>query len=46
MDKKQKCNKKCLVYQRVVGFYRPVKQCNKGKREEIKDRKNFVIDEN
>lgn len=32
------------VYSRVVGYIRPVKQWNKGKRSEFKDRKTFVID--
>jgi ribonucleoside-triphosphate reductase len=30
------------VYSRVVGYIRPVKQWNKGKQEEYKDRQNFV----
>lgn len=32
------------VYSRVVGYIRPVRQWNKGKRSEFKDRKTFVID--
>lgn len=32
------------VYSRVVGYIRPIKQWNKGKRSEFKDRKTFVID--
>ena len=32
----------CEVYSRVVGYLRPVKQWNKGKRQEFKDRKEFV----
>jgi ribonucleoside-triphosphate reductase len=31
------------VYSRVVGYIRPVKQWNKGKKEEFKDRKMFVV---
>jgi ribonucleoside-triphosphate reductase len=31
----------CEVYSRVVGYLRPVKQWNKGKKEEFKDRKNL-----
>jgi len=31
------------VYSRVVGYIRPVKQWNKGKREEFDDRKEFKI---
>jgi len=33
----------CEVYSRVVGYLRPVKQFNPGKREEFKDRVNFKI---
>ena len=32
----------CEVYSRVVGYLRPVKQWNKGKQEEFKDRKTFA----
>ncbi len=38
-----KCGKPCEVYSRVVGYLRPVKQWNKGKREEFKVRKTFKI---
>lgn len=31
------------VYSRVVGYYRPVKQWNRGKQEEFKERKEFKI---
>ena len=31
------------VYSRVVGYLRPVKQWNKGKQEEFKDRKVFKV---
>jgi ribonucleoside-triphosphate reductase len=34
------------VYSRVVGYIRPVKQWNKGKQAEFKDRKEFVIAKN
>jgi len=30
------------VYSRVVGYIRPVQQWNKGKKEEYKDRKEYV----
>ncbi len=36
-----KCGMKCEVMSRVVGYYRPVNQWNKGKREEFKLRKEF-----
>ena len=31
----------CEVYSRVVGYLRPVKQWNRGKQQEFKDRKTF-----
>lgn len=33
----------CEVYARVVGYLRPVRQFNLGKREEFKFRKNFEV---
>ena len=43
MNKRQikKCGNQCEVYSRVVGYFRPVKQWNKGKQQEFKDRKVF-----
>jgi len=35
----------CEVYSRVVGYYRPVRNWNKGKKEEFKDRKYIEIPE-
>lgn len=35
---------KCEIFSRVVGYYRPTKNWNKGKIEEFKDRQEF--DEN
>jgi anaerobic ribonucleoside-triphosphate reductase len=35
------CGKKCEVYSRVVGYYRPVQNWNKGKREEFKERLEY-----
>ena len=35
------CNKKCEVYSRVVGYYRPVDHWNSGKQEEFKDRLEY-----
>ena len=35
----------CEVYSRVVGYIRPVQQWHKGKQEEYKERKEFVIPE-
>ncbi len=33
----------CEVYSRVVGYHRPVKNWNPGKREEFKERKVFDV---
>jgi anaerobic ribonucleoside-triphosphate reductase len=38
-----KCGMKTEVYSRVVGYHRPVKNWNKGKREEFKDRREFAM---
>lgn len=38
-----KCNAPTEVYSRVVGFFRPVQQWNRGKKEEFKDRLNYVV---
>ena len=38
----EKCNEKTEVYSRVVGFFRPVQQWNKGKKEEFAERKEYV----
>jgi len=38
-----RCNGKTEVYSRVCGFFRPVQQWNRGKREEFKERREFVI---
>ena len=32
------------VYSRVVGYFRPVNQWNRGKQEEFSERKEYVID--
>ena len=37
------CHDECEIYSRVVGFYRPVGQWNKGKKSEFGDRKTFSI---
>jgi len=41
-----KCGDNCEVYSRVVGYIRPVKQWNEGKKTEFATRKNFVIEDN
>ena len=38
-----KCGGECEVYSRSVGYLRPVKQWNKGKQQEFKDRKLFKV---
>ena len=38
-----KCNEKCEVYSRVTGYFRPVANWNKGKKEEFKERRFFRI---
>ncbi|MGD8368217.1 MAG: anaerobic ribonucleoside-triphosphate reductase, partial [Desulfobacterales bacterium] len=40
-----RCSAKTEVYSRVVGYLRPVKQWNDGKRAEFEDRKTFCVDE-
>jgi len=46
---KEKLNKtmgtECAVYTRIVGYYRPVKNWNKGKRSEYDKRKPFTVKE-
>lgn len=37
------CNDKTEVYSRVVGFFRPVGQWNKGKKEEFSQRTEYEI---
>lgn len=37
-----KCGKKTEIYSRVCGYFRPVSNWNKGKKEEFKDRKTYV----
>ena len=37
------CNQSCEVYSRIVGYYRPVQQWNKGKRAEFDDRKTYNV---
>jgi hypothetical protein len=41
MDEDKTCSKRCEVYSRVVGYYRPVQNWNNGKREEFKDRLEY-----
>ncbi|MFA6716503.1 MAG: anaerobic ribonucleoside-triphosphate reductase [Victivallales bacterium] len=38
-----KCGRKCEVWSRPCGYFRPVENWNRGKKEEFKDRKVFKI---
>jgi ribonucleoside-triphosphate reductase (formate) len=35
------CGKKCEVYSRIVGYFRPLANWNIGKKEEFKDRLEY-----
>jgi len=39
----EKCDRETEVYSRIVGYLRPVNQWNKGKAEEFKIRKTYVL---
>lgn len=43
-DKTLRNYQPCEVYSRIVGYLRPVQQWNKGKLEEFKQRKEFVVE--
>lgn len=38
-----KCGLKCEIYSRVCGYHRPVSEWNHGKKEEFKQRKNYMV---
>ena len=38
-----KCEEKCEVYSRVTGYFRPVANWNRGKKEEFAERKTFRV---
>ena len=38
-----KCGEKCEVYSRVTGYFRPVANWNKGKKEEFAERKTYKV---
>lgn len=40
-----KCDKKTEIWSRVVGFYRPVGEWNKGKQEEFAERTEYTVKE-
>ena len=37
------CGEPCEVYSRIVGYFRPVQQWNKGKREEFSARRDYAV---
>ena len=39
------CKERVEVYSRVVGFFRPVQDWNKGKKEEFANRKSYSLPE-
>lgn len=42
-EKPKTCGEKCEVYSRVCGYFRPVANWNKGKKEEFKERQTFIV---
>lgn len=40
-----KCGEECEIYSRVTGYYRPVANFNRAKKEEFKDRALFKVGE-
>lgn len=43
-EKCPKCEAECEVYSRIVGYLRPVRQWNRGKKAEFSQRKTFKIE--
>ena len=41
--KKRFCGQECQVWSRVVGYHRPIKNWNKGKQSEFKNRKAYGL---
>jgi len=37
------CGEKTEIYSRVVGYFRPVSNWNRGKQEEFHDRKTYAV---
>ena len=42
----EKLRQRCEIWSRPVGYLRPVQHWNKGKQQELKERKEFKIEEN
>ena len=38
-----KCEKKCEIYSRVCGYFRPVANWNQGKKAEFAERKTYKV---
>lgn len=38
-----KCERKCEIYSRVCGYFRPVSNWNKGKQQEFSERKTYKV---
>jgi anaerobic ribonucleoside-triphosphate reductase len=41
MELKEKDRQRCEIWQRVMGYHRPISGWNVGKKQEFKDRKYF-----
>jgi len=41
MANSKRCGVECEVYSRIVGYYRPIRNWNKGKAEEFKQRTEY-----
>jgi anaerobic ribonucleoside-triphosphate reductase len=39
---RKECGAKTEVYSRIVGYFRPITNWNKGKKQEFEDRKTYV----
>jgi anaerobic ribonucleoside-triphosphate reductase len=44
-DKCSECGERTEVYSRIVGYFRPVAQWNRGKKKEFEDRKTFIMED-
>ena len=38
-----KCEKRCEIYSRVCGYFRPVANWNQGKKQEFLERKTYKV---
>jgi anaerobic ribonucleoside-triphosphate reductase len=41
MERNERCNRETEVFSRIVGYYRPIKLWNDGKKEEFRERLTF-----